>query len=172
MTEVPAPNNILVASPDSAFSDPNRRTVMFQDEDAEKQMAPSKRFVTGATNRESQKQKTPRTNETPRLNYKSPQQTYDEALNFAVAKELGGGIAADSDTSADNTSNLQSKFSHLMKSLNNSEILYPTIILVVSAISLLVVVFQKSVSAIVKCVMILLYLAILVVTVYTFKNKV
>lgn len=113
----------------------------------------------------------PRANEAPRLNYKSPQQTYDEALNFKAVEEIGGGIAADADKTADNTSNLQSKFSHAMKSLNDSEILYPTIVLVISAISLLVVVFQKSVSAIVKCVLILLYLAILVVTVYTFKNK-
>lgn len=164
MTEGAVPNNILVASPNSAFSDPNRRTAM---EDAEKQIAASKRFATSGANRVSQHRQT---NEAPRLSYMSPQQTYDEALNFTVPpNEIGTGISADS---ADKTLNLQSKFSHLMKSLNNSEILYPTIILVISAISLLIVVFQKSVSTIVKCVLILLYLTILVVTVYTFKNKV
>lgn len=162
MTEAAAPKNTLVSSPSSAFSDPNRRTVMLEDENVGKQ-----RFVTGAAKRESQQ----RHNEAPKLNYKSPQQTYDEALNFNAVEELGDGIAAVTDMSTDNTSNLQSKFSHVMKTLNNSEILYPTIVLVISAISLLVVVFQKSVSAIVKCVLILLYLVMLVVTVYTFKNK-
>lgn len=171
MTEAAAPNNTLVVSPSSAFGDPNRRTAMLEDENVEKRTDSSKRYVTGAPKRDSQQRHMSRANEAPTLNYKSPQQTYDEALNFNAVEEIGGGIAADTDTSADNTSNLQSKFSQVMKSLNNSEILYPTVVLVISAISLLVVVFQKSVSAIVKCVLILLYLAILVLTVYTFKNK-
>lgn len=183
MTEVSAPNNIIVASPNSAFSDPKKlkSNVMFEDEDAEQQQAPQ-RSVMSRTNRQAQppqqqqntptkRQPGPVHTEAPRLNYKSPQQTYDEALNFDAVlsdEERGGSGAAVSDTSAVK----DSKFSHLIKSINNSEILYPTIVLSISAISLLVIVFQKSVSTIVKCVLIILYIAILVVTVVAFKNKV
>lgn len=157
MTE--AASNVVIPSPDSAFK--NARNV----EDVIARPSPSK------TSRAVQF-----TTETaPGLNYKSPQQTYAEALNFDAHEDRdggsgGGASAAVSET--DSVSDLQSKFKHLVKSINDSEILYPTVVLVVSAISLLVVVFQKSVSAVVKCVLILLYLAILVVTVFTFKNKV
>lgn len=108
----------------------------------------------------------------PKLNFKSPQQAYEEAMNFdAALLNVGVRGTPKSVLGAEKYYSLESKFSRLVKSINNSEKLYPAIVLVVSAVSLLIVTFQKSISVLVKCIVILLYLTILVVTVITFKNR-
>lgn len=63
------------------------------------------------------------------------------------------------------------KFSQLLRAFNDSEVLYPTFVSVLSALSLAIVVFQKTVSILVKCILIVLYLVLLFTTVFTFKNR-
>lgn len=98
--------------------------------------------------------------------FKSPQRVYEEALNFDDL--VGSGVVVDGG-GTDNAVAL--KFSRLLSAFNDSEVLYPTFVMVLSALSLVIVVFQKSVSILVKCILVVLYLVLLVTTVYTFKNR-
>lgn len=63
------------------------------------------------------------------------------------------------------------KFSQLLRAFNDSEVLYPTFVSVVSTLSLAIVVFQKTVSILVKFILIVLYLVLLFTTKFTFKNR-
>lgn len=100
-----------------------------------------------------------------RPDFKSPQRAYEEALSFGD-RHFGSAVNDSKTTTVD------SKLSRLLGAFNDSEILYPSIVMVVSAVSLAVVVFQTSVSTLVKSVLVLLYLIVLVTTVLTFKHRV
>lgn len=101
--------------------------------------------------------------------FKSPQRVYEEALNFEErvrADEATGAVLGGVTENA-----VALKFSRLLRAFNDSEVLYPTFVLVVSALSLVIVVFQKTVSILVKCILVVLYLVLLLTTVVTFKNR-
>lgn len=100
--------------------------------------------------------------------FKSPQRAYEEALNFeerARAGDATGGVLGGTENA------VALKFSRLLRAFNDSEVLYPTFVLVMSALSLVIVVFQKTVSILVKCILVVLYLVLLLTTVVTFKNR-
>lgn len=107
--------------------------------------------------------------------FKSPQRSYDDAIDFddrlAATVAANYGEADGGRITAATTTDTKG-FSRMMAAMNNSETLYPIMMITQSTLSLVIVLFQKSVSVLVKCLLIVVYLIALVITVLTFKYRI
>lgn len=94
------------------------------------------------------------------INYKTPEKTYQDALNFDN----------DKNNSIKTTNNIDN-FSMLMGKMNKFEYVYPAIAIFTLSITLIIIIYQKSLSTLIKGVLICIFIAFIAFTVIQFKNK-
>lgn len=97
------------------------------------------------------------------LQYKTPQQAYMDALDFATAR-----ISKSTDTV--NSTNPGIKINNMLRTLNDSKFVYPGVAIVMMSIIAIIMIFQKNMSLSLKIVIILLLLAFIVYTVLQFRH--
>ena len=101
----------------------------------------------------------------PNMEYKTPQTTFTEAINFDSAAGTNKGQVGKS------ISSLHAKFNNVMSRLNNSEFIYPTASVLAMTVMTIMFVFGHGGSIIMKCCAVLLLLLFVIYTVYQYRYK-
>lgn len=104
---------------------------------------------------------TPPPSSQPIITATTPQQMYENALNF------DNTVEPQTKTS---TNKLKETLKNFLSNHNNSSKLYPAVALIVYTLSLVLIIFQK-ISGFIKLLLIILYIGFVIFTVMTFKNK-
>lgn len=117
--------------------------------------------------------------------YKSPEQTYGDALNFSAETTDDDRLIQDADatkTQADPTNessasskrgkrSLNDRLRGFVRQMNNSTYIYPTVTILIMTLVVIIAIFQQSVSLIIKVILILLLMAFLFYTIWQFRSK-
>lgn len=103
------------------------------------------------------------------MDYKTPQTTFREAINFDDAGANGESV--DKTSVRKSISSLHAKFNNLMRRLNNSEYIYPTISVLAMTLLAILFIFNHNVSVIIKCLVVIILLLFIVYTVYQYRYK-
>lgn len=115
------------------------------------------------------------------LDYKTPEQTYRDALNFATtatttttttaaaaaAAAAAGGNRNDGLTAK----SMQGRLRAMLCSINDSQYLYPSVAVLTLVVCVIIVLLQKSCSFLVKCLFVVILLVFIIYTVFQFKDK-
>lgn len=99
------------------------------------------------------------------LDYKTPEQTYRDALNFATAATAG------SNPTDGTTKSIQGRLRAMLYSINDSQYLYPSVAVLTLVVCVVIVLLQKSCSFLIKCLFVVILLVFIVYTVFQFKDK-
>lgn len=108
------------------------------------------------------------------LDYKTPEQTYRDALNFATAMtggSGGGGIASGNQSDGTTAKSMQGRLRAMLYSINDSQYLYPSVAVLTLVVCVIIVLLQKSCSFLVKCLFVVILLVFIIYTVFQFKDK-
>lgn len=103
---------------------------------------------------------TPSNSETLNLNYQSPQEAFNDAINYTES---------DNDNMGTNDRKMERMMSNMLQSVNDSKYIYPTIAIIVISILVILVLFQK-ISAGIKLLAIVLLILFIAFTVFLNKN--
>lgn len=103
------------------------------------------------------------------LNYKSPQQAYNDALNYSEDELDSSGNTTNTTDSKDKSRKVEKLMTNMLKSVNDSKYIYPTIAIIVLSILVVIVLFQK-ISLGIKILSVLLLLLFIAFTVFINKN--
>lgn len=122
--------------------------------------------ATGARPKSTPQQPSVATSSPPtlsKLNYRSPQQTYEDSLNFDndVANQQRASVE---------TQEVRNKLRSFMANINNSDTLYPVVALIFYTLTMAIMLFQKM-SGFLKFLLVVIYLMFLVFTIMTFKSR-
>lgn len=113
---------------------------------------------------QQQQQQQSSTSRLLRLNYKSPQEAFTEALNFKEDHTDG-----QNNNDAVDSNNMRTMMKNILKSMNDSKFIYPGIAIVVMSL-LVVVILMQRISAGVKFLAVLILLVFITFTVFLCKN--
>lgn len=98
------------------------------------------------------------------LDYKTPEQTYRDALNFASTMASGNqGDGA--------VKSMQGRLRAMLYTINDSQYLYPSVAVLTLVVCVVIVLLQKSCSFLVKCLFVVILLVFIIYTVIQFKSK-
>lgn len=87
-----------------------------------------------------------------------PQESYQNAINYPSA-----------DVASAATTNMPYNIKNMLQNVNDNKYLYPTVSIIVVLVMVLIVLFQKSISTMVKVLFFILLAMFIVYTVYRFK---
>lgn len=113
------------------------------------------------------------------LDYKTPEQTYRDAINFATGLVNSGGggnnniVLSNStnEAAAAATKSMQGRLRAMLCSINDSRYLYPSVAVLTLVVCVVIVLLQKSCSFLVKCLFVVILLVFIIYTVFQFKDK-
>lgn len=123
------------------------------------------------------------------LNFKTPERTLEDALNFNVVATTddettttnnntftGYDVAASESANTEGAKtrakrSVNQRLKQFMQRMNNSAFVYPTITILVMTLIVIVVIFQSSISMIIKVLLVLVLLAFLTYTVWQFRGN-
>lgn len=100
-----------------------------------------------------------------KMEYKTPQTTFTEAINFDNLDK------SDKMSVGSSINSLHAKFNNVLRRLNNSEYVYPTISVMIMTLMSTLFIFNHSVSVLMKCVIVLLLLIFIIYTIYQYRYK-
>lgn len=100
------------------------------------------------------------------MDYKTPQETFTNAINFDTKVDEESGK-----TMSGTTRTLQSKFNNLLRRINDSEYIYPTISVLMVTIMVIIVVFNQKINILIKCLAVVLLLLFIIYTIYQYRYK-
>lgn len=100
------------------------------------------------------------------MDYKTPQETFTNAINFDAKVDEESGK-----TMSGTTRTLQSKFNNLLRRINDSEYIYPTISVLMVTIMVIIVVFNQKINILIKCLAVVLLLLFIIYTIYQYRYK-
>lgn len=97
-----------------------------------------------------------------KFDYKTPQEELNRALNFED-DEGPSTVPSASKT------NIKSTLTNILKKMNNNEYIYPGLSIISLLILVIMVLFQKPISILIKILAVLIFLVFLVYSIYQFK---
>ena len=105
-----------------------------------------------------------------KFNYKTPQQELMDALNFETNQRENIGNVTEADITSDVAT--RNKLKQFLQRMNNNVYLYPGISILVLLIVIVVILFQKNVSILIKVFLVIIFLVFLIFTIYQFKYQI
>nr|WOJ45370.1 GrBNV_gp51-like protein [Apis mellifera nudivirus] len=106
------------------------------------------------------------------LDYKTPEQTYNKALNFDSENESDSNDPKNGQQQQQQQKqSINERLKNFMRRINDSAYIYPTVTILIVTLIVIITIFQQSVSLIIKVILILVFMAFLFYTIWQFRAK-